>query len=126
MIDDVAQEIIFQLQFLQGSDNPLDSKFIKSNVNFHEDECFIFNHQAESMDDHEASSDSFPNPDTVFDKIINHAKTSCKEGLLKNLNPSSGSNCKSPSFSFSWTKSDPKQYGSVQFNGAGNVESTLS
>ena len=57
--DNVAQEIFFCLQFLQGLDNPLDSKFIKSNVNFHEDKCFVFNRNAEFLDGREASFNCF-------------------------------------------------------------------
>ena len=78
--DEVAQEIIFCLQFLWGSDNPLDSKFIKSNVNFHQDKCFLFNHHVEFLDGCKASSDWFPNPDTVLTKssitLRNHARRS--------------------------------------------------
>ena len=98
--DDVSQEIFFCLQFLRGSDNPLDSKFIKSNTNFHEDKCYVFNRNAEFLGGHEACSDSFPNPDTVFDAITNQAKKSCQEGLLQNLNVSTDPTRKSPSFSF--------------------------
>ena len=68
----------------------------------------------------------FPNPETVFEAITNQAKKSCQEGLLQNLKLSTDATRKSPSFSFRWTKSDPKKYGSAQCNGAGNVESTLS
>ena len=124
--DDIAQEIIFRLHFLRGSDHPLDSKFIESNVNFHEDECFVFNRNATQFGGNEACSDCFPNSEDVFEAITNRAMKSCQEGLLDNLNLSADSTRKSPSFSFGWTKSDPKKYASSRCNGAGNVESTLS
>ena len=124
--EDVAQEIIFRLQFLRGSDNPLDSKYIKSNTNFHEEECYVFNRNAEFFGGYDACSESFPNPDTLFDEITSQAKISCQEGLLQKLNLSTDPTRKSPSFSFGWTKSDPKKYGGSRCNGAGNVQSTLS
>ena len=124
--EDVAKEIIFRLQFLRGSDNPLDSKYIKSNTNFHEDECYVLNRNAEFFGGDDACSDSFPHSDTVFNTITTHAKLSCQDGLLRKLNLSTDPSRKSPSFSFGWTKSDPKKYGDARCNGAGNVQSTLS
>ena len=95
------------------------------NINFHEDECFVFNRNATLFGGDDACSNCFPNPENVFKAITNQAMKSCKEGLLQNLKLSSDATRKSPSFSFGWTKFDPNKYGSARCNGAGNIESTL-